>query len=123
MRYGTAHHHIAHANRVDWAALMTPPSEARMAVLVREEMARQDKALREALANRKMTMTDRDDERGWEPLEAGLARIRGWLAKGPPVSADRRMIFRLPYVLRLALTQGTIAPSERADWPRRVRRR
>ncbi len=64
------HHHVAHAHRVDWAALMTPPSEARMAVLVREEMERRERYLQEALAESGMTMADLDEDR-WKPIGRG----------------------------------------------------
>jgi hypothetical protein len=70
-------HHSDVANRGDWVEAMTPPSEARMAVLIREEMERRDRYLREALAKAGMTMADLEDDK-WEPLERTIARVRGW---------------------------------------------
>lgn len=58
-------HHAGVSNRIDWATALTPPSEARMAVLIREEMAWRDRALREALARQEKRVLDIDDERGW----------------------------------------------------------
>jgi len=84
-------HHTGVSNRIDWAELLTPPSEARMAVLVQEELARRDKALREVLAERGQRYEDFMG--GWEPLEVGLARIRGWWAgsHGAPGFAQTRV--------------------------------
>ena len=69
------HHHAEVANRGDWVEAMTPPSEARMAELVREEMVRRDLYLREALAKSGMTMADLEEDK-WEPLDRTMARVR-----------------------------------------------
>ncbi len=69
-------HYTANKNRWSWADWV-PPSEARMAVLIQAELQRRDKALREELARRGMTMADLEEGR-WEPLGVMLGRIGGW---------------------------------------------
>ena len=71
------HHHVVHAHRVDWAALMTRPSEARIADLVREEIERQETYLQEALAKSRMTTADLEGDREWVPLRTLPRTVEG----------------------------------------------
>ena len=65
-------HHTGVSNRINGAELLTPPSEARMAVLVQEELTRRHKALRKQLARRGMSMADL----GERTLDTNPARLR-----------------------------------------------
>lgn len=46
-------------------------------MLIREELASRDRAVREALAKSGMTMADLEEDK-WEPLDRTIARVRGW---------------------------------------------
>lgn len=70
-------HHAGMSSRGEWVEAMTPPSEARMAQLVAEEMRLRDRALREALERGGMTMADLQEEK-WEPLDGLTRRSTGW---------------------------------------------
>ncbi len=53
-----------------------PPTGAKLERLIQEVLARRDKALREDLARRGMTMADLEEDRGWDPLETTRGRLR-----------------------------------------------
>ena len=69
-----AQHYTANKSRRSWADWVAP-TDAKLERLIQEELARRDKALREALAERGQRY---EDFVGGQPLEVGLARIRGW---------------------------------------------
>lgn len=88
-----------------------PPSEARLAVLVQEVLARRDEHLHEAPSERGMRMDDL--ERGWEPLEITLGQVRApQLSRSPRPSSSRsrNRLQSIPVACRWAL------PRRRMDW-------